>query len=112
MPPPHKARKQESTLRKLARAGARPVDAQAEAVAGVKRQSTKAKVQERLKEVRAKLQKATDPLLRSELEAEVKRLYARARFGTTPNTDQRAIERATRALERAKWERENGQRRK
>jgi hypothetical protein len=112
MPSQRKPKQQESVLRKLGRVGARPINSQAEVVAGVGRQNAKTKLRQQLKEVRAKIQATANPALREELQSEAKLLYARAQFGPSPRVDKRAVERAVRALEHAKWARENSRGRK
>ena len=73
--------------------------------------SAKAKLRRQLSQVRAKIQ-AMDPAGRKELQAEARRLDAQAQFGPAPSVDKRAVERAVRAMERAKWERESARGRK
>jgi hypothetical protein len=107
MQPSLKPKKQESVLRQLSRINAQPINAQTALVVGIKRQTTKVNIQANLKALRVKLGKTTDSIQRKLLESEVKQLDIKLKFGQTPGTDQRAIERALRALERSKWEREN-----
>jgi hypothetical protein len=99
--------KQESVLRVLGRTGARPINSQAQVVAGVTRQAAKANLQQQLKGIRTQIRSTADPALLEQLEAKAKDLHIRVRFGAAPHVDQRAISKAAKALERAQWERAN-----
>lgn len=62
----------------------------------------------KLREVQKALRKTEDEKARQTLEGERDKLLRAIKHGPEPRTDSRAIEKAQRQLERAKWMRDNG----
>lgn len=98
-----------STLVKLGRAGAVPVNSQAARITDPKRLNSKEKLGREIKQISKRIKNAVDPIVREQLIAEHNRLRTLFKAGPAPRVDEEAIENAKRQLERAKWERENPQ---
>ncbi len=65
-------------------------------------------LQKKLREVQKLLRKTEDEKARKTLEGERDKLVRAIKNGPEPRIDSRAIEKARRQLERAKWMRDNG----
>lgn len=85
-----------------------PINGVAARVMGVGDPNSALNLRIKAKEVRKSLRKTADAKIRQTLQEELDKLIRAIKHGPEPRTDSRAVEKARRQLERAKWVRDNG----
>jgi hypothetical protein len=86
----------------------RPVDGLAAKVLGATDPTSVLSLKLRLKDIQKAIRKCDDAEIKKSLLTERDKLLRTIENGPVPRTDSKAIERARRQLEKAKWMRDNG----